>query len=746
MDSQKSFVKSKLALCASITTAVLTSSAYSAENTPAVTHLEDRLESIVITAPFRVSEAETTLPVGILSGEALREKVTNSLGDTLKNEIGVNNASFGTGVGQPIIRGQTGNRVQILQNSLGTIDAASVSPDHANGVEALLADRIEVVRGPATLLYGSGAIGGVVNVIDNRIPTVLVEETNFQIEQSHNTVNDENKTVFRLDASSGSFGLHLDAFKRKNGNVEIKGLAIDEFALEELEEHMEEAIKALHDDHEEHDGEEFENTRGYIGNSDAEASGGTAGFSYVTDRGFIGFSVSELNNEYGLPLGVHTHAHHEDEHEDEHENEHHDDYEDEHEGQEEEVKFVRMDLEQTRYDLKGGLNFTSGWIESLTADIQQTDYQHGEVEYFEDGGKEVGTLYANEGSNSRFTLNHAPMGNWTGAWGLQLTDSEFSATGEEAFIAKTDINSLGFFGLERFSQDNYTLEIGVRFENNELDPGRGCNFDDSAMSFSGSVVYDVDDQSNILVGATRSERAPSVEELYSNVSTISCANHADDHDYVLHAATNLLELGNPNLDIEISNNFEFGYRRNAGRVTGEVSVYYNEIDDYIFLGLTGEQVDEMNVAAYYQKNATFKGLEAQVSFDIFESANLNAVLSFFGDMVDADFDHGGNVPRIPAQKIGSELRFFGDNWSAHVHVTRVAEQDDVSPFELATDGYTLLSLYADYHIGVGGDSEVKFFVRGDNLLDEEIRNHASMLKNFAPESGRGVSLGLRFEY
>ncbi len=338
------------------------------------------------------------------------------------------------------------------------------------------------------------------------------------------------------------------------------------------------------------------------------------------------------------------------------------------------------------------------------------------------------------------------MGNWTGAWGLQLTDSEFSATGEEAFIAKTDINSLGFFGLERFSQDNYTLEIGVRFENNELDPGRGCNFDDSAMSFSGSVVYDVDDQSNILVGATRSERAPSVEELYSNVSTISCANHADDHDYVLHAATNLLELGNPNLDIETSNNFEFGYRRNAGRVTGEVSVYYNEIDDYIFLGLTGEQVDEMNVAAYYQKNATFKGLEAQVSFDIFESANSNAVLSFFGDMVDADFDHGGNVPRIPAQKIGSELRFFGDNWSAHVHVTRVAEQDDVSPFELATGGYTLLSFYADYHIGVGGDSEVKFFVRGDNLLDEEIRNHASMLKNFAPESGRGVSLGLRFEY
>ncbi|MBT7225726.1 MAG: TonB-dependent receptor plug domain-containing protein, partial [Gammaproteobacteria bacterium] len=167
-------------------------------------HNEDRLEQIVVTAPFEQSEAETALPIGILSGEALQEKIGNSLGDTLKNEIGVNSASFGTGVGQPIIRGQTGNRVTILQNGVGVTDASNLSPDHANAVEANLAERLEVVRGPSTLLYGSGAIGGVVNVIDNRVPETLVESPAFVIQQSRNSVNNEEKTVFKLDASAGN--------------------------------------------------------------------------------------------------------------------------------------------------------------------------------------------------------------------------------------------------------------------------------------------------------------------------------------------------------------------------------------------------------------------------------------------------------------------------------------------------------------------------------------------------------------
>jgi iron complex outermembrane recepter protein len=698
-------------------------------------HDEDTLEEIVVTAPFEQSEAETALPIGILSGEALREKVLNSLGDTLKNEIGVASASFGTGVGQPIIRGQTGNRVSILQNGVSLTDASNVSPDHANGVEALLADRLEVIRGPSTLLYGSGAVGGVVNVIDNRIPSRLAESPELQVEQSHNSVNDENKTVFRLDAASGSLGFHLDGFKRKNNNFEVKGFAIDEFAVEALEELV--ATRLDNESFEgEHLDEEFSNTKGYIENSSAEASGGTAGFSYVTDRGLIGFSISELENNYGLPPGAHAHGEHEE------------DEEEDHDGSEEEVEFVRINMNQTRYDFKGELSFSNSWIESLNANIGITDYQHKELENFENGATEVGTLFKNRGAESRFTLNHAPIGDWAGVWGLQLSNTDFSAIGEEAFVPKSEIEAQGLFGVERFTRGNLTGELGLRLERNRIDAGGVCDFNETSNSFSGSLLYDVTTQSNLLFSVARSQRAPSVEELYSNVATTDCMRFADNEQLVLHAATNLLEVGNPSLDKETSQNIEFGFRRHAGIVTGEFSTYYNEIDDYIFLDLTGEEVHGQAIASYLSRDVIFKGAEAEVSFELFESSSSSAVLSVFGDVVNAEFKSGGNVPRIPPAKVGAELRYFGNNWSMHLHATRVTRQDDVGVLELETDSYTLLSVYADYHwqTGGAGNGEVKVFMRGDNLFDEEVRNHASFLKNFAPEPGRGFTLGVRYEY
>lgn len=741
------FEKRKVSAAVAMGILAMCSSANAAEESSADdidaggVHIEDRLVELVVTAPFAASEAQTALPIGILSGEALREKASNSLGDTLKNEIGMANSSFGTGVGQPIIRGQTGNRVSILQNGIGLTDASNVSPDHANGTEALLADRIEVIRGPSTLLYGSGAVGGVVNVIDNRIPSTLVDHPHFQIEQSHNGVNNENKTVMRLDASVGSFGFHLDAFTRENDNYEINGFAIDEEAAEAVDELAEALSLAGGEEHdEEHEEEEFENTRGFIGNSDGEGKGGTAGFSYVTDAGFFGFSVSELENKYGLPPGSHSdHGH-----EEEHDEDDHDEDGDEHE--EGEVEFVRLNMEQTRYDFKGQMNFENSWIESFKANVGFTDYEHREIEIFEDGDSEVGTLFSNKGTEARFELKRARTGDWSGVWGLQLSDSEFSAIGEEAFIPKSDINNIGIFGVERYQRDRFTAEIGFRVENNQVDPGGACSNDENVGSVSGSLLYDINDESNILLSAAHSERAPTIEELYSNIALDTCGRIADEESLVPHAATGLLEIGNSALDKEISNNIEFGYRRHSGRFTGEFSAYRNEIEDYIFLNITGQEIEETRVASYLAQDVTFTGLEAEVSVSLLTSDSLNAELSFFGDVVNAEFDSGGNVPRIPPAKVGAELRYFGNNWSAHVHATRVLSQNDHGPLELETDGYTLLSLYADYHVPVGGDSEFKLFARGDNLLDEEIRNHASFLRNFAPEAGRGITVGVRFEY
>jgi len=717
-------------------------------------HEDERIDEIIITAPFAESQAETMLPINVISGEELREKLTNTLGDTLKNEIGVNSASFGSGVGQPIIRGQTGNRVSVLQNGIVLTDASNVSPDHGNGVEPLLADRLEIVRGPSTLLYGSGAIGGVVNVIDNRIPETLSGQTDFKLEQNYNSVNDENKTVFRLDSSIGNVGIHLDYFTRENENVEIDGFAIDEAAVERLEELTAAFIGDDHDDHDddhdddhgdEHDEEEFENTNGFIGNSNGEAEGGTAGFSFVGEQGFFGFSYNTIENDYGLPPGTHSYAHgHGDEHEDEdHDEDHDDDHGDEH--GEEEVEFVRLALDQERYDFKGEYRFQNSWIESIRGTVGITDYEHREIEFFEDGGAEVGTLYSNEGMESRFVLTRRPTGDWSGVYGLQIGDSEFSATGEEAFIAPSDIRNVGLFGVERYSADRFTGELGFRFESADVDPGGRCAYDDSVFSVSASGLYDVNESSNLMISAARSERAPSVEELFSNTSLDTCGRYADDERLVVHAATGLLEIGNPNLETEKSNNIEFGYRLNSGSITGEFSAYFNSINDYIYLDITGEEAEETPIAAYLQQDATFRGFEAELTFTLAQTDSYNGELTLFGDRVNAELDAGGNVPRIPASKFGSEIRFYGDSWSTHLHVTRVNDQEDVGRLELATDGYTLVSIYADYHIAVG-DSEVKLFARGDNLLDEQIRNHASFLKLFSPEPGRGVTVGVRYEY
>ena len=659
-------------------------------------------------------------------------------------------ASFGVGVGHPVVRGQSGNRVKVLQNGVGTTDVANTSPDHANAVNATLAERVEVVRGPATLLYGSGAIGGVVNVIDNRIPESLPDEPSFIVQQSRNSVSSQDETLIRIDGAAGNVAFHLDAFTRRSDNVEISGYAIDEEAVEELEELIHEYLEAAHgeeegEDEEEpgHDEEELENTLGFLGNSDTESNGGNAGFSFVGENGFFGVSFSEVEQNYGLPPGVHAHS--EEEHGEEEEEDHAGEDEDE-AGHEEEVEFVRIAMEKSRYDFKGELRLDGGFIERVRGSFGVTDYLHDEIEIFEDGGREVGTRYRNDGNEGRITMTHAPLGGWSGVWGLQFSDTEFSAIGEEAFIAASDLASLGIFGVERYSAGNWTAELGFRFEDSSVDPNGRCEYSANTTSLSGSLLYDVGNDANLLFGASRSQRAPMVEELFSNVSEVTCAREDDDENLVLHAATNLLEIGNPLLEEETSNNLEFGYRQFGGAFTGEFSAFYNQVDNYIFLDLPGEEFEEQPLALYLQRDARFSGIEGEISLNVMEGGDSTLAVGLFGDMVNAEFDSGGNVPRIPASKIGAELRWFGENWSVHLHATRVNEQDDVATLELPTDGYTLLSLYADYHFEVGADSSLEVFLRGENLLDEEIRNHVSLLKNFAPEPGRGVMVGLRFEY
>lgn len=698
-------------------------------------------EEIVVSAPFQKSSVDSTLPINLLSGEALARQIANSLGESLKRQPGVHSGSFGAGVSTPIIRGQSGNRVQILQNSVTTLDASDVSPDHATGLEPLIAERIEIIRGPATLLFGNGAIGGIVNVIDNRIPETIFDSPSFTLQQSRSSVSDGDKTVFKGNASLGKLSFHVDGVVRDNDNVDINGLAIDEYSITQLEllrehDHEDEQDEEGHDEHEEEEG--VINSRGFIANSDGESDSINLGASYILDDGFIGLSYQEIDNRYGLPPGAHAH----DEHEGAEENEH----------DEEETgattpnaqEFVRIDLKQQRLDLGGEWNWQDTLIERVRFGWSQADYEHTELEIEPDGTTLTGTRFSNDGHNGRVTLDHRPSGVLSGTWGLQWERSDFSAIGEEAFIPASDIERTAAFIVERVDLEQLAWEIGGRLERSEISTGR-CQSSETTVSVSSSLLYRLTDQYNLVGSVARSERAPTVEELFSNIDTTTCSRPADNEDLTFHFATGLLEVGNSQLDPETSRNVELALRKTAGAWTGELNVYYNDIRDYIFLRDTGVSFEEQPIAIYESRDATFAGLEARLSRVYPVSDRLGLEVALQADHVRARFKDA-NVPRIPPGRVGIEFTLAANPWTLGIGAQRVDRQSDTAEFELNTDGYTDVTAYADYHWALQGGLDFQVFARGENLLDEEIRNHTSFVKNFAPQAGRNITLGVTLSY
>ena len=688
---------------------------------------EHDIEEIVVTGPFHKPLAESALPIGVLSGEALRRQAANSLGATLDSQPGVHSASFGPGVGQPVIRGQSGKRVQVLQNSVLVADAANLSPDHGNGIEPLLADSIEVVRGPATLLYGSGAIGGVVNIIDQRVPTRLFAQPEIIFEQTHSSVSDENKTLFGANMSVGSVSLHADLYTRRNNNVRINGTAIDLGRLEALE-----ALAAA--DHEEEHEEAGEPLpQGYIDNSFGAGKGGTLGISWVQDQGFVGFSYNRIDSQYGLPGGAHG-GDHEAELAEAEAVEH---------GAEDVA--VRLDMAQSRYDLKADHHFNNSLISDVRLDLGYTDYEHRELE-IADGVTSIGTRFLNKGFDGRLSFTTRERGQWQGVWGLQVNATEFSATGEEAFIPQTDIRNTALFAVERWAADGYTLELGGRVERAELDPA-ACATTANIFSVSASGIVDLEHAARLIVSAGRTERAPTVEERYSNINVAGCAANAE---LIAHAATNLVEIGKVDLQTEVSRNLDVGYQLPIGDALFDLSAFYNRVNDYVYLELSNVLVDNLQVANYNARDARFYGLEASLELPLAALAASSINGRIAADMVRGRFANGENVPRMSPARIVLATDWESERWSSGVSLSRVLSQNAVAPLELPSAGYTLLSAYADYHwqlpAGAGSRAELTLFAKGDNLLNKEIRNHVSFLNSVAPEAGRAISLGLRLRY
>lgn len=668
------------------------------------------IEHVLVSVPLHKQTAETALPVTVLSGDALSRAAAATIGDTLNNAPGLANASFGPAVGQPVIRGQQGPRVTVLQNGTSSADASSLSADHAVSVEALLADSIEVLRGPSTLLYGGGAIGGVVNVIDNRIPTKALAGLEGGLEYRHNAASDMDTLVGRLEAGSGNFAVHLDGLSRDWNNLRIPG-----YATKERDEH-----EVAHNH-----GPEEQAAKGYIDNSDGRTRSVSAGGSYHFDRGFVGLSVSRLENNYGIPAGAHEHAL-----EEEHAAEH--SLHSEHS-----AGGVRIDLEQTRYDAALHLHDPLPGLEVARTFLSYTDYQHRELE----PSGELGTRYNSDSWEGRVELLHKPIASLHGVLGLQVSAREFSALGEEAFVPVTDSRGFGVFLLEDYHSGDWTFEGGLRLDRDERKPDSVTAPDRSFSSFSVSAsgIWEFGDAWHLGLALSRAERAPAIEELYSNVEAVGLA------DYVAHAATNAIELGNPDLDTEVSYNADLSLRWDVAAHFVKATLFYNDFSDYISLENTGLEYHSMPVLSYQQADARFQGLELESEFSLAVVAGGTVLLSLFGDVIRGDLESGADVPRLPPRRLGGRLSWQGEALELWARGVDVAEQKRAGFNEADTAAYRRWDLGADYRLAVAA-GELTLFVTLQNLQDEEIRLSTSFLRDVAPEAGRSIEAGLRYRF
>ena len=672
------------------------------------------MEHVLVTVPLHKKTSETALPVTVLSGEALQRAAGSTIGDTLALQPGLNSASFGPGVGQPVIRGQQGARVTVLQNGTISADASNLSADHAVAVESILADSIEVLRGPATLLYGGGAIGGVVNVTDGRIPPRLVDQAETRAEFRYDSASQASTGVVRWDASQGDYAFHLDAVVRSWGDLTVPKNTAEPI---EHEEHHE-------GEHEEGHEEEYLGPPSRLANTDGETDIVTLGFSRHFEAGFAGFSVQRQNSNYGIPAAAHAHhAHEEDPLAADHE-------------EENPEQGIRIDLEQTRYDLALHLHEPLPLLDELRFFGAYTDYQHSEVE----PSGEVGTTYSNESRQLRLEAVHKTLGIWHGVFGLQVGQSEFSALGEEAFIPITDKDQLGLFLVEDLHFDTGLLELGVRYDRDELDPQSGANsrvFNN--LSFSASWVQNLEHGWQWSAAYSHAERAPAIEELYSNAGVLN------EVDWVVHAATEAIELGASDLDSETSNNVDLSLSRSWGDNYLEVVLYHNQFSDYIGLLNSGLEVDTVSVYQYTQLDATFSGLELSSVLALGDFGGGDLALSINGDMSRGKLDASqGYVPRMPANRLLAQLDWRGGELYTWARLVRAFEQDRVAFNEEATEAYTRVDLGLEWSPSQASDWTV--FASVHNLTDEEIRLHTSFLKKIAPEPGRGFEIGVRGQF
>ena len=677
-----------------------------------------QIEEVVVTA-HPLSADGMAQPFDHLQGDELERKLAGNIGDTVAQQPGIHSASFGPAVGRPVIHGLDGARVRVTEDHMDTLDVSVSSADHAVTVDPFIANEIHILKGASTLLYGPGAIGGVVDVHTGRVPREAPEAlTGRLLLQGADNANAK-RAALRVDGAAGAFAWHLDASASEADDVDIPGYAQSALlrALEEEEQEHEAEHEAEHEHEEE--------AKGTLPGSFLESANGAFGLSYVGKRGFVGLAVSRLETEYGLPGHGHDHGHEEED--EDHDELHQEDHEED-AAQAKGQAFI--DLEQTRLDLEAAFIDPFPGIHSARLRVGVNDYEHKEIE----PSGEPGTVFGNQAWEARGELSHAARAGWSGVLGVQASDREYIASGEEALIHHpVDTTAYGLYWVGERNFPGFQLEAGLRFDRVEQDQDAGVGRKFDGLSASLGMVVPVSSGWTLTALFDYATRAPIAEELYSNGR---------------HLATGSFELGNPALDEETALNLSGSLGYQNDRFSFLATAYRTAFSDFIHLVDTGQEAEWLPVRQYLQEDARYLGLDLEASLLLVAwrqgELALNGQFDVVGASIDAS-DGDENPPRLPPSRAGIGLALTQGPLFASVDYRRAFKQTETASYELPSPGYDDLRAHLSWRVATGG-ALISLFLQGRNLTDAEQRLHTSFIKDAAPAPGRTIEGGIRVTF
>lgn len=671
--------------------------------------------AIIVTAPFDRQRLLVATAVSVLQGEELQRQTRSTIGETLARQPGVSASFFGPNASRPILRGLDAERVRVLTDGIGSFDVSNTSVDHAVAVNPLLVDRIEVLRGPAALLFGSGAIGGVVNMRDLRIPREVPEDgPHVDLAAGVGSAARERSIAGALNVPlGGGFVAHADGSFFQSENYRSGGFIFSRDLRKEAAEAGGEVAEEAQ-------------ARGRVPNTGARTWDLAGGIGWIGDNGAnFGVAVSHLANRYGIPNGLdiddhdHNHGHgHEEGHDD------HDDHDD-HEGHAHED--ITLDMRQTRVDVRAAVPL-GGAFKELKLRGGWADYRHDEIE---DGG-EIGTSFFNRSWEARAELVQERRGSWQGASGVQYFSRNFRAEGEEAYIPANETRQIGLFTLQEVDLGMVRLEGGARYEHTNVKSaviGRERRFDTVSLSAGGSV--DLGGGFRLAASLSRAERAPAAEELFANGA---------------HAATRAYEIGNPDFRTERQTGAEAVLRGRGKGWRFELSGFVSHFDNFIYLNPTGAEEDDLPVFAYTQANANFWGIEAEGAVTLAQLGETRIEATGLLDFTRATITAGGGpVPRIPPLRMIGGIEASGGVVGGRLELEHVTAQTRTAVLETGTPAWTMVNASVSWK-PFGVDAPTTLMVQANNIFDVEARRHSSFLKDVAPLLGRDVRVSLRVAF